>query len=327
MTFRITAATERKIFMPHVSTSSIAGILVAGFVSSADAHAPGSPWQPRTRIEYVSVADKNGAQVADLQAADLEVKVGGKIQQVIGVRPAMAPLRIAVLDADGATGAFQLGIARFMQKLLGRAEFALVSVITQPQRIVDYSADAPTLSAGVSRLGTRGREVGAQLMEAIQDATKDVYAEGKRAVIVVLRIGGENPTDLSGNDVREQLRKSGAILYVISTLGALRSAPSQARGTDAVSVQQGQLHDSELADAANNLSQVLGDGSKESGGRHEHIISTTLVPSLEGVADELLHQYEVTYALTDGVRPGDKLSVSSKRKGVTVRAPSRLPGL
>ena len=162
-------------------------------------------------------------------------------------------------------------------------------------------------------------------MEAIQDAMTEVRREARRPVIVVMRIGGEATTAISGNDVREQLRKSGAILYVISTAGAQRPAPSQITGTDAVSVQQGQLRDAELADAANNLAQVLGDGSKESGGRHDEVVSTTLVTSLERVADELLHQYEITYTLPDGVKPSDKLSVSSKRKGVTVHAPSRLP--
>jgi hypothetical protein len=297
----------------------IAGLVLVGALAS------GAAAQPGTRTVHISVTDKNGAPVTDLQAADLEIKAGGKVQQVLSVKPATAPLRIAVLDADAGTGGFQLGIAKFMQKLLGHAEISLTSVVTQPEKIVDYSADAPSLSAGVTRLGARGRQAGAQLMEAIQDATKGVRVEGKRPVIVVLRVGGENPSDISGNDLREQLRKSGAILYVVSTLGAQRPAPSQARGTDDVSVQQGQLRDSELADAANNLSQVMGDGSKDSGGRNEHILSTTLVPVLEGLADELLHQYEVTYA-ADAVKPGDKLVVSTKRKGLSVRAPARLPG-
>jgi len=111
----------------------------------------------------------------------------------------------------------------------------------------------------------------------------------------------------------------------MSTLGAQRPVPSQIRGSDAVSVQQGQLHDAEYADAANNLAQVLGDGSKDSGGRNEQIISTTLVPMLESVADELLHQYAVTYSVAEGAKPGDKLSVSSKRKDVSLHAPARLP--
>jgi VWFA-related protein len=301
---------------------AVVGALVTGSSSTDPA---GSAAQARTRTVYASATDKSGSAVADLQASDFQVKAGGKASEVVSARPATMPLRIALIVADGGTGAFQLGLATFMQKLLGRAEFALTSVLVQPQRVLDYSADASTLSAALDRLGRRGRERGAQLMEAIQDATTEVRQETRRPVIVVMRIGGEATTAINGNDVREQLRKSGAILYVISTAGAQRAAPSQIRGTDNASVQQGQMRDAELAESASNLALVLGDGSKESGGHHEEVISTTLVPSLERVADELLHQYEITYELPDGVKSNDKLSVSSKRKGVTVHAPSRLP--
>jgi hypothetical protein len=312
------ALSRRKMSLRRVAVVSAALVAFSGSWPSMSAA------QPSTHVVYVSASAKSGGPVADLQPSDIELKVNGKKQEVLSVRPATAPLRIALVDSDGGTGAFQLAIARFMQRLLGHAEFALTSVIRQPERIVDYAADAPTLSAGVSRLGARGRDRGAQLMEAIVDAVKDVRVEGKSPVIVVMRIGGENASELSGKDVREQLEKSGAILYVMSTLGAQRPVPSQIRGSDAVSVQQGQLHDAEYADAANNLAQVLGDGSKDSGGRNEQIISTTLVPMLESVADELLHQYAVTYS-AEGAKPGDKLSVSSKRKDVSLHAPARLP--
>ena len=313
--------------MLQLLTRSIVGLVVVGALGTG----PGSPGvvrgavQTRTRTVYVSATDKNGSAVADMLAAEFEVKEGGKTQEVVSVRPATAPLRIALIVADGGTGAFQLGLAHFMQKLLGHAEFKLVSVIVQAETVIDYSADASKLSAALGRLGRRGQERGAQLMEAIQDATTDIRREARRPVIVVMRIGGEAATPIAGNEVREQLRKSGAILYAISTAGAQRAAPSQIRGTDDVSVQQGQLHDAEIADGAFNLAQVLGDGSSESGGRHDHVISTSLVPSLEQVANELLHQYEITYVLPDSVKPGNKLSVSSKRKGVSVHAPSRVP--
>jgi hypothetical protein len=146
---------------------------------------------------------------------------------------------------------------------------------------------------------------------------------GARRVFLVVRVGAEAPTTVSGDDVREQLRKSGAILYVVSTVGAQRAAPSQARA--GISAEQAQLRADEDADGALNLAQVLGDGATESGGRHEQVISTTLVPALEQVAAELLNQYEITYVRPQGGKPNDKISVTSKRNGVTVRAPARLP--
>jgi hypothetical protein len=54
-------------------------------------------------------------------------------------------------------------------------------------------------------------------------------------------------------------------------------------------------------------------------------VSTTLIPSLERVADELLSQYALTVALHDRFKPTDKVSVSTKRKSTKVQAPVRLP--
>jgi hypothetical protein len=309
--------------MPHLSPSSIVGSVVAGAVviGSSIGMVVGA-FQPTTNTVHVSVADRNGSGVADMQAPDFELKVGGKKRDLVTVRPAVVPLRIAILVSDAGTGAFQQGLAYFMQKLLGHAEFSLVSVIVQPETVVDYTGEGGVLSAGLRRLGTRGTQRGAQLMEAIQGVLTGVRHEGRRSVILVVRVGAEAATTVSGDDVREQLRKSGALLYVVSTVGAQRQPPSQAR--PGVSAEQAQLRADEDNDGALNLAQVLGDGASESGGRHDQVISNTLVPALEQIAAELLNQYEITF-VREGGKPGDKLSVSSKRKGVTVRAPSRLP--
>jgi VWFA-related protein len=316
--------------MSHALTSTAGVAAIAALAGSLSLHTsrPATPQSvaKQTRTIYVSATDKSGTAITDMQAADFEVKDGGKVRDIVRVAPAEIPLRIALLVADQGTGAFQLGTARFMQKLLGHAEFALYSVVVQPEKIVDFSHDGRELSAGVSRLGPRGRQTGtAQLMEAIEEATKEVQHEDRRPAIVVMRLGGEAPTALNGNDMREELRKSGAILYAISGSGAQGSAPPQARGTDAVSVQQGQLRDQELAEGQFALNQVLGDGAKDSGGRHDQVIATTHAKAVEQVAEELLHQYEIKYVLPDDVKPADKISVSTKRKGVTLHAPTRVP--
>jgi VWFA-related protein len=304
---------------------AVFGVLaLVPLASTGNVPTPGQqPAAGRSRTLYVAATDKNGVPVTDLQAADFEVKIGGKVQEVVGAQAASVPLRVALIVADQGTGAFQLGVARFMQTLLGHAEFALISVLVQPVTLLDYSHDGAALSAALKSLGSRGRERGAQLIEAIQEATSHVSHEARRPVIVVLRLGGESPSQISGNQVREELRKSGAALYVVSTAGAEGKAPSQARG--GISAEQAQLADSELADSAANLALVLGDGSKESGGRHDQVVANTHVKALEQLAQELLHQYEVVCNVSDGVKSGDRLSVSSKRKGVTTRAPSRLP--
>jgi hypothetical protein len=309
--------------MPNSLTSSVVRFVVASaLVTAAGSSAAADAAAETSRTVYVTANDKKGNAVTDLQAAEFEVKVGGKKLEVLNAGPAQAPMRIALLVSDAGTGGFQGGLANFIQKLSGHAEFALISVVVQPETVVDYSSESGVLRAGLRRLGARGLERGAQLLETIRDATRHVRREGTRPVIVVVRVGGEASTTLSGKDVREQLQKSGAILYVISTVGAQRSAPSQAR--QGISTEQAQLHDDEAVESALNLGMVLGDGSRESGGRHDQVVSTTLIPTLDQLADELLNQYALTCVLPDGVKPTDKLSVSSKRKGVTIRARSRI---
>ena len=314
--------------MAQTLTSSIVCLAITGGLVAAtrSAAAPAVDFvQPRTREVNVTVIDKAGAPVTDLTAADLEVKVGGKTQAVVSVTQTTAPLRIALLVADAGTGIFQFGLQRLMQKLLGRAEFSLTSVVVQPERIFDYSDDVQALRAGLNRVGSRGVQRGAQLMEAIQDATMSVPSETRRPVIVVMRVGGESPSSLAASDVRTQLRNSGAVLYVLSTAGAERgasSSPSPSVATDPRS-QQSVFDHSDVVESASNLAQVLGEGSKESGGRYEQIVAATMAVSLERLADELTHQYQVTYTVPENVKTGDRLSVSPKRKGLTVRAPAR----
>jgi hypothetical protein len=309
--------------MPNSLNWSVAGLVIVALVTGASVRVAATGAAGPGHTVYVTAINKEGKAVTDLDAAEFEVKVGGKRLEVTSAEPAQAPMRIALLISDAGTGGFQGGVATFIKKLSGRAEFALISVLVQPETIVDYSSDSVTLRSGLQRLGARGLQRGAQLLETIQDATRHVRREGARPVIVVVRVGGEASTTLSGRDVREQLRKSGAILHVISTVGAQRPAPSQAR--EGISAEQVQLRDDEAAESALNLGMVIGDGSRESGGRHDQIISTTLIPTLEQLADELLNQYVLTCVLPDGAKPTDKLSVSSRRKGVTIRAPSRLP--
>ena len=43
------------------------------------------------------------------------------------------------------------------------------------------------------------------------------------------------------------------------------------------------------------------------------------------MASPFLAQYAVTYTLPDGVKPDKRFGISSKRKGVTIRAPSAIP--
>jgi VWFA-related protein len=295
-------------------TWSLASILLAVSAQAAPVQAPAT--DPLTRTIYVTVTDRSGALIDDLSADDFVVKEGGKVRDVVSAVPATAPMRIALLIDDNGSGIFRYGVAKFIEKMQGRAEFALSTVNGQHLKIVDYTADVESLVEGIHRLNARpGTADGGQLLEGIFETAKDLEKrKAHRAVIVVLTVGGEEHSPLPAHHVLDQLQKSGAALNVISV------SSSALRSMAAVQKPSGLLGENM------NLSEVLGDGPKQSGGRHDEIVATAgLVAGLQDLAQTLTHQYAVAFTRPEKGNSSDKISVSVKRPGLTVRAPVRVP--
>ena len=71
---------------------------------------------------------------------------------------------------------------------------------------------------------------------------------------------------------------------------------------------------------------MLDRGPSQSGGRRQEVITATaLAAALQQAAEDLAGQYEVTYESPAGAKPGDRLAISTRRKGVVLLAPTRLP--
>jgi VWFA-related protein len=268
-----------------------------------------------TRTVYVTVTDKNDIPITDLTAADFVVKEGGKTRDIVDAGMTTVPMKIAIIVDDNGTGLFRYGVAKFIERLQGRAEFALSTVTGQNLKIVDYTTDAGELTAAINQLTARpGTNDGGQLLEGVFEAAKDFQKrQARRPVIVVLTVGGEEHSTVPAHHVLEELQKSGAELHVIAI------SSSALRATAAVS-KPGALLEENL-----NLSEVLGDGPKQSGGKREEIVASAgLVVGLQELAEALRNQYAVSFSRADSPKAGDKLSVTVKRPGVTVRAPARL---
>ncbi len=268
------------------------------------------------RTVYVTVADKTGAPVPDLSAADFTVKIGGKARTVVHVEPAAAPLRIALIVDDNGTGIFRYAVGKFIEKLQGHAEFAISKVAGQTQKLVDYTTDGRELTEAIGLLGARPETAdGGQLLEGIAETARDFEKRpSRRGVIIALTVGGEEHSTLPAHHVLDELRKSGAALHVISvSSSALRST---------VAVQK----PAALLGENLNLSEVLGEGPKQSGGsRGEIVASAGAVSGLQQIAVALLHnQYAVSYAQGDADKTSEKIGVSIRVPGLTVVAPSRI---
>jgi VWFA-related protein len=292
-------------------TSTLAPLAALALAVTLDAGA-----EQQTRRVYVSAIDSNGAVVDNLTAADVTVKEGGKTREVSALRPATEPLQVAILVDDNGTGLFRVAVARFIEGLLGRAEFSVITVAGQPRKLTPFTGNSDTLREAINQLIARpGSPDGGQLLSGIYESALDFERRKvERPVILALTVGGEEHTPLPPHHVLDQLRKSGAALHVVSVLGSTqRSTATTNRPSDLLNENLG-------------LNEVLGDGPKRSGGRREEIPAIAgALTGLQQLAEALKRQYVVEYTLPEGVKPSDRFAISTRRKDVTLRAPTYIP--
>jgi hypothetical protein len=212
--------------------------------------------------------------------------------------------------SDGGGGQFQQGALTFCEAVLGNSEVAITGIVVQPERLTDFTSNPAALRTAILRLGRRSAvtNAGTQLMEAIHESAKVVRREGFRSAIVVMRMGNEDTTPTAASTILNAIRASLATMYVLSPAGVDRTLPGANRYGESVTV----------------VPAVLGAGVGDSGGRQIDVAGNAMRPVMHQVAQELLNQYEITYTLPAGTKPSDRVSVTSTRKGVTVRAPARL---
>ena len=248
------------------------------------------------RAVFVSATDAKGAPVTDLTAADLAVKEGGQERAIKALSLASAPLEIAMLVDDAGTGLFQTGTLQVIQAFGDTALYSIRRFTPQSVKILDYTNDVAPIQAALNLIGGRGKIPGdgEQLLDAMSDTIKELQKRAAaRRVMIVMTAQGEgqpkNPTV-----VRDELAGSGVIMHVVHTSGAA-------------------------------VGLLTGDGPRQSGGRIEQVGAASGVPAaLTKILDTVKHQYLLVYVLPDGVKPAERVSVSTTRKGVTLLAPQRI---
>lgn len=276
-----------------------------------------------SRTVHVTVVTDKGLAVPDLTPADFEVKEDGKARDVLKAEQLAEPLSVAMLldDKGSDINEIRAGLVGFVRRVQGRAEVSLVTVVPTAMTVFDYTSSLPTMMAGIQRLVWRAGPAGGLLLGAVADAADNLkQREVARPVIVVITFeGDEARSHRPAKTILAALERSRASLHVVAigkpTLRRMARAPTEGvQGDEWVVDEQ-------------NRNAVLGDGPKQSGGRrHELTAATGLGKALEEVADDLLNQYTLVYAGGTEAKPSRKLSVSVRRRGVTVRAPTKIAG-
>lgn len=277
------------------------------FVPAADS--PARELAATERTVYVTVTDNKGAPVPDLTPADLAVKEGGKEREITKAAPASEKIRLtlAVEERLIADTSIRQAIFEFLKRMSDYAEIRMITIGLRNDTVADYTSSLDVLVGAINKFTLNPMKDSNVAEGVLEIASHYAEARPQRPVLVVMAISG-GQAGVDPRTVLDKLRQSGAIMY----------SATLAWGNDAGPV--GTLTDQ------SGREQVLGDGPKQSGGRRIEVPSTGAFPkTMLTFADELRSQYAITYVLPDGVKPDKRFSISSKRKGISLRAPNSIP--
>jgi hypothetical protein len=280
--------------------ASIVLVGVAGFAASARLGA-----QAQERAVYVSALDKSGAPVAELAPSDVIVREDDVTREVLRIAPATEPMQIAIL-VDNSEAAepyirdYREALPAFINALTAETkagskhEIALVALGERPTILADYTVEpARVLKAAQRVFSTSGS--GTYFLDGVIEVSQGINRRSApRPVIVAIITEGPDLSNRHYRQVLDPLRTSGAALHIIA-LGSPRNL-------------------------SEDRSMVLDEGPKRSGGSFNTLlVGTALTNRMKQLANELTHQFRVTYARPNRLIPPDQVTVTSKRPDLTVR--------
>jgi hypothetical protein len=252
---------------------------------------------PTTRTIYVTVTDGNGQAVPGLTPADFVVKESGKEREVVSVAPASEKMRLALMVAHPIAGVTNVrqGLAEFIRRLCPSAEIALFMITQRAEKLADYTSNPDLLVDAIRNLPLSQTGASAVVPEGVLEVAKQFEKARPARPVIVLATTEQGLAVEDPEYILSQIAKSKAQFW-------------------AVSVGKG-----------GSASLSIADGPQQSGGRCIPIVTLEgFQAGLKQVADDLSSQYLITYTLPDGVKASDRIGVSLKKAGVTLRAPSRV---
>ena len=261
------------------------------------------------RTVYVTIVDGQGMPVKDVTAAELVVKEGGKEREIVKAAPATARMRMTIAVEERLMGdsSIRQAMFGFMKRVIETAEVRLVTIGLRNTTAADYTTALDALVVAINNMTLNPRpesNVGEGVLEV---ASELAASKAERPVLVVLAVSG-GQAGVDPRTVLDKVRQSGLTMSAVTLAGG----GNDGGGVGTLSDQSGR-------------EQILGDGPKQSGGRRIEVPSTGAFPkAVQQIADDLAAQYSVTYTLPDGVKPDKRFSITSKRRGLTLRAPTAI---
>jgi hypothetical protein len=294
--------TNRRVFA--------AAVLLAAFALASPGRLVA---QAVPRSMYVSVLNEAGAPVPDLGPTDFIVREDNVAREVLRVAPANEPMQIAVLVDNSQAARDNIAHIRqalppFVAALTGgpgssgigdlKNEVAIVAIGERPTVLTEYTFSRASLQKGIDRIWSM-QGTGAYLLDGLIETCQGFKKrEARRPVIIAITTEGPEFSNRQHDQVLDPLRASGAAFYALTI---------------------GQPSDS-LSDEARSRNIVLDEGPRTTGGRRDDLLtSMALTGKLKQLADELMHQYRVTYARPQSLIPPEHVTVAAAKPGFTAR--------
>jgi hypothetical protein len=258
------------------------------------------------RAMYVSALDEAGAPVPGLGPADFVVREDNMAREILKVEPAAASMQVAVIvdtsqAARGVVPRVRTALPAFVATLTStdpKNEVALIGIGERPTVLTNYSFSAVELKKGIDRLWA-AQGSGAYLLDGLIEVCQGFKKRSAtRPVIIAILAEGPDFSNRQYDQVLQSLRTTGTAFDAI-TMGRAMSG---------------------IGDEARNRGLVLSEGTKQSGGQLQELLTPMALDArLQLLADELTHQYKVTYARPQSLIPPEKVAIAGAKPGMRVR--------
>jgi len=280
-------------------------IALAIAASAPTTPAQKAPAASRTRKVFVSVTDRDGLPVGDLQPSDFDVREGGAKRAIVRAQPAVSPMRVAVLvdtsePAAPAVTNIRAALLEFFNALPAKHEALLVSTGRQLRVRVQPTFDRKKLTDASAGIFTDGG--GTALIDSILEVDDRFMkkAEDRWPVFVVLTTdGSENSAGAHENQFNKWLNSVAA------------------RGVTAHAVI--------IKSKGNGLTEIIANSLAEnSGGEYIVVNTSNSVPDkMRALAVKLGDDYQIARTRYEvefaSEAPSAPVDVGVLREGVSLR--------
>jgi VWFA-related protein len=263
--------------------------------------------QALQRSIYASVLNAAGAPVLDLGPSDFIVREDNLAREILKVEPATTPMQVALMVDTSSASRNNLrdireAVTEFVKDTTGtgvKHQVAIIGIGERPTVLVDYTSDQAKLLKGVG-LVFPAPQSGAYMLDGVIEASRGFKKrEAQRAVIVAIATNGPEFSNRYHDQVLTALNDVGASFHIVM----LGPPPTDIASSDG-------------RERAITFSQA----TESTGGRYDNVLAASALPDrLKQVANELTHQYLVTYARPQSLIPPEKVTITGKRSELTVR--------